>query len=83
MKEPLAMICKEAPRIKLARDIHLNWASHPELYEKYKGLSSKEWDLDWASFYQKQLDACKAAGFPVPTPPLAIKLNIAPILIAL
>ncbi|MEM2445762.1 MAG: hypothetical protein QW734_03805 [Candidatus Bathyarchaeia archaeon] len=77
-EKALRLICNEAPRIKLARDIHLHWASHPELYEKYRGLSSREWDIDWASFYQRQLEACKLAGFPVPTPPL---INLTPILI--
>lgn len=71
-------ICKEAPRIKLARDIHLHWAKNPHLYEKYKGLSSKEWDIDWAYFYQRQLDVCKKAGFPVPTPPFI--QNFSPII---
>jgi hypothetical protein len=54
----LDILCKDTPRIKLARDIHLKWASTPELYKKYPGLSSKEWDIDWARFYHKQLLLC-------------------------
>ena len=57
--EILDTLCKDVPRIKLARDIHLKWARTPELYEKYKGLSSREWDLDWARFYHKQLILCE------------------------
>jgi hypothetical protein len=57
--EILEMMCADVPRIKLARDIHLKWAKTPELYRKYEGLSSPEWDIDWARFYQKQLTLCE------------------------
>lgn len=57
--EIIESFCSDAPRIKLARDIHLKWARTPELYKKYEGLSSPEWDIDWAKFYEKQLKLCE------------------------
>lgn len=43
------------PYMRLARDIHLYWASRPELYKKYP-ISSRKWDIAWAKIYQKYID---------------------------